>query len=69
MQTVKFMVLPGGIFESRDALLQRAADAATAIGREQLINISYEEKGFVTVWYWGEGDSKKLLDLETNNQE
>jgi hypothetical protein len=69
MQTVKFIVLPGGIFESRDSLLQRAADAATAIGPERLINISYEEKGLVTIWYWAEGSQEKVLDLERDDQE
>jgi hypothetical protein len=60
------MVLPGGVFESRDSLLRRAADAATAIGPERLINISYEDKGMVTIWYWAEGSPEKVLDLVPN---
>jgi hypothetical protein len=43
-------------FSSWDTLFQQAADFATEIGPERLINISHSEshaaKGVVTVWYW-----------------
>lgn len=54
--TVKFQVFRG-IFSTWEILFKQAAEFATAIGKEKLINISHSEdqvQGVVTVWYWGE---------------
>jgi len=41
--------------KSWDSLFTLAAEFATKVGREKLINISHSEsrgEGVVTVWYW-----------------
>jgi predicted Zn-ribbon and HTH transcriptional regulator len=46
-----------GTFKSWPALFQEAADFATSVGRDALVNISHSAEGaegIVTVWYWGE---------------
>ena len=46
-----------GILAGWEKLFQQAAEFATQIGKERLINISHSEnhgKGVVTVWYWSE---------------
>ena len=42
-------------FVAWDALFQQAADFASELGPDRLINISHSEynrNGVVTVWYW-----------------
>ncbi len=44
-----------GTLASWDDLFDEAAEFATTIGRERLINISHSEdanEGVVTVWFW-----------------
>ncbi len=53
---VKFQVFRG-IFSSWETLFKQAAEFATKIGKDKLINISHSEdqvQGVVTVWYWAE---------------
>ena len=53
---VEFRVFRG-VMTSWAALFEEAAQFATEIGRERLINISHSEDkndGVVTVWFWSE---------------
>ena len=46
-----------GTFNSWEDLFTEAAEFATSLGRERLINISHSEdknEGVVTVWYWAD---------------
>ncbi|MEZ5426134.1 MAG: hypothetical protein R2747_07715 [Pyrinomonadaceae bacterium] len=45
-----------GSWTSWEALFQEAAEFATRLGRDRVINISHScdgNDGVVTVWYWG----------------
>ena len=51
---VQFKVFRG-MTKSWNDLFQQAADFATSIGPDRVINISHSEdrnEGVVTVWYW-----------------
>jgi hypothetical protein len=53
---VKYQVFRG-MFSSWETLFTQAAQFATEIGKDKLINISHSEdssSGVVTVWYWSE---------------
>jgi hypothetical protein len=53
---VRFKTFISG-FESWEQLFGQAAEYATRLGPDRLINISHSEdsnEGVVTVWYWGE---------------
>ena len=53
---VKYQIF-SGTWASWEKLLSQAAEFATEIGKDKLINISHSEdqvKGVVTVWYWSE---------------
>jgi hypothetical protein len=44
-----------------DDLFSEAAEFATQVGRDRLIGISHsadKSTGVITVWYWGEPDSR-----------
>ena len=46
-----------GTFETWDQLFAKAADFASTLSPEQLINISHSEDnndGVVTVWFWSD---------------
>jgi hypothetical protein len=52
--SVQFRVFRG-VFATWNQLFQEAADFATSIGKDRLINISHsadQNHGVVTVWYW-----------------
>jgi hypothetical protein len=49
-------------FATRQKILQMAADFATQLGRERLINITHSEdrdEEVVTIWYWEEAHEGK----------
>ena len=53
---VKYQVFRG-TFTSWKTLFSQAAEFATEIGKDKLINISHSEnqiEGVVTVWYWSD---------------
>jgi len=53
-RTVRFEIFRG-VFTSWNALFQRAADFASTLGPDRVINISHSDDhsdGVVTVWYW-----------------
>ena len=53
---VKFEVFKG-TFTTWDALLNKAAEFATQIGNDRLINIAHSDdsgRGVIVVWYWGD---------------
>ena len=52
--SVNFRIFRSG-FSAWDTLFQQAADFASELGPDRLINISHSEdshNGVVTVWYW-----------------
>ena len=55
---VEFRYFKGGNFTTWEALFQEAADFASALDPQRLINISHDTDHFnnstVTVWYWAE---------------
>ena len=55
---VFFQVFRRGWIESLDSLYSRAAEFASQVGPQRLINISTYGPGTsaVTVWYWGGED-------------
>jgi len=51
-----------GTFASWESLFQQAADFATEVGPERVLNISHSEDdsdGVVTVWYWESKDQRE----------
>lgn len=53
---VKFKTFHG-VFKTRRRLFEMAAELASEIGPERVINISHSESqggGVVTVWYWSD---------------
>jgi hypothetical protein len=50
-------------FSSWETMFQEAADFASRLPKDRLINISHSADrnvGVVTVWYWGEGEPAAL---------
>lgn len=39
---------------TREPLMSEVAAFVTATGRENVISVSHEYTGVITVWYWGE---------------
>lgn len=61
--TLQFEVFKSGM-ESWDKLFQRAADFATNLGPDRVVNISHSEdqnEGVVTVWYWDKSLSDRSM--------
>ena len=53
---VKFKIFRG-TFSSWDKLLQKAADFASFVGKDRLVNIAQSEdseESVIVVWYWSE---------------
>jgi hypothetical protein len=75
---VKFKFFKSG-FSTWDMMFQEAADFASQLPKDRLINISHSADGnvgVVTVWYWGDGepateetDSEEIASEATASEE
>jgi len=60
----------GGTLTTWESLFQGAADFASRIGPERLINISHSDnhgRGIVVVWYWSEAPAAAARDEAREN--
>lgn len=67
---LKFKVFKSS-WDSWDKLCQQAADFATTVGKDNVVNVSHSccgsNDGTVTIWYWQDETADQMFEINQVN--